>query len=99
MTLRGPLTGAARALIFVLLLGITAAVAAAQSGFFTLTGRIADEQGRDVSGVKVMLANEVRQAKYEVKTGESGRFEFDRTISRLMEMQSDDYLALGHGAS
>jgi len=28
---------------------------------------------------------------------ESGRFEFDRTISRLMEMQSADYLALGHG--
>ena len=26
-----------------------------------------------------------------------GRFEFDRTISRLMEMQSDDYLSLGHG--
>jgi cell division protein ZapE len=26
-----------------------------------------------------------------------GRFEFDRTISRLMEMQSDAYLALGHG--
>lgn len=26
-----------------------------------------------------------------------GRFEFDRTISRLMEMQSHDYLALGHG--
>lgn len=26
-----------------------------------------------------------------------GRFEFDRTISRLQEMQSADYLALGHG--
>ncbi|PLK25773.1 cell division protein ZapE [Novosphingobium sp. TH158] len=26
-----------------------------------------------------------------------GRFEFDRTISRLMEMQSADYLAKGHG--
>lgn len=26
-----------------------------------------------------------------------GRFEFDRTISRLMEMQSNDYLAIGHG--
>ena len=26
-----------------------------------------------------------------------GRFEFDRTISRLMEMQSHDYLAQGHG--
>jgi cell division protein ZapE len=28
---------------------------------------------------------------------ESGRFEFDRTISRLVEMQSADYMALGHG--
>ena len=26
-----------------------------------------------------------------------GRFEFDRTVSRLTEMQSADYLALGHG--
>jgi cell division protein ZapE len=26
-----------------------------------------------------------------------GRFEFDRTVSRLMEMRSDDYLAEGHG--
>ncbi|MDF7777688.1 cell division protein ZapE [Sphingomonas sp. AOB5] len=26
-----------------------------------------------------------------------GRFEFDRTISRLMEMRSDEYLAEGHG--
>jgi cell division protein ZapE len=28
-----------------------------------------------------------------------GRFEFDRTVSRLMEMQSEDYLTLGHGAA
>nr|WP_221214253.1 cell division protein ZapE [Sphingobium fontiphilum] len=27
-----------------------------------------------------------------------GAFEFERTVSRLMEMQSDDYLALGHGS-
>ena len=73
---RGPVNGATRALIFVLLLGMTAAIAAAQSGFFSFTGRIADEQGRDVQGVKVILANEARQAKYEVKSGADGRFEF-----------------------
>ncbi len=28
-----------------------------------------------------------------------GRFEFDRTVSRLLEMQSGEYLALGHGAN
>ena len=28
---------------------------------------------------------------------DEGRFAFDRTVSRLMEMQSRDYLALGHG--
>ncbi len=27
-----------------------------------------------------------------------GAFEFERTVSRLMEMQSSDYMALGHGA-
>ena len=27
-----------------------------------------------------------------------GSFEFERTVSRLMEMQSEAYLALGHGA-
>jgi cell division protein ZapE len=28
-----------------------------------------------------------------------GRFEFERTVSRLKEMQSAEYMALGHGES
>lgn len=45
--------------------------------------------------VKLIAAADAEPAAlYE--TGD-GRFEFERTISRLMEMQSQDYLALGHG--
>ena len=35
----------------------------------------------------------------ELYAAGDGRFEFDRTISRLMEMQSQEYLAQGHGVS
>ncbi len=42
----------------------------------------------------IVSADAVPDALYP--TGE-GRFEFDRTVSRLMEMQSEQYLALGHG--
>lgn len=43
-----------------------------------------------------MAADALPQDLYEKG---SGRFEFDRTISRLMEMQSADYLALGHATN
>jgi len=33
----------------------------------------------------------------DAKGNEGGAFEFERTVSRLMEMQSQDYLAKGHG--
>ncbi len=39
-------------------------------------------------------ANALAEDLYEAG---DGRFEFERTISRLKEMQSDDYLAEGHG--
>ena len=46
--------------------------------------------------VKLIATADAEPAElYE--TGD-GRYEFDRTISRLMEMQSAEYLALGHGA-
>ena len=36
---------------------------------------------------------------YSAGGDDEGRFAFERTVSRLMEMQSQDYLALGHGES
>ena len=35
----------------------------------------------------------------DLYTSGDGSFEFERTASRLMEMQSEEYLALGHGES
>jgi len=52
------------------------------------------------SRVKLIAAAATRpELLYDPGPGgdEDGRFEFDRTVSRLMEMQSLDYLALGHG--
>ncbi len=46
---------------------------------------------------KVKLIAAADAAPEELYEKGDGRFEFDRTVSRLMEMQSQDYLALGHG--
>jgi beta-lactamase regulating signal transducer with metallopeptidase domain len=73
---RSPLSRGARAGIFLLLFGAAAVVSAAQGGFVTFSGQIADEQSRGVPAVTVVLVNEARQAKYEVKTSPAGRFEF-----------------------
>ena len=43
------------------------------------------------------LASADAEPDHLYPTGD-GRFEFNRTVSRLMEMQSEDYLAEGHGA-
>ncbi len=47
--------------------------------------------------VKLLAAADAEPANLYVKG--DGRFEFERTISRLIEMQSDAYLALGHGSA
>jgi cell division protein ZapE len=46
---------------------------------------------------KVKLLATAAADPEELYEAGDGRFEFDRTISRLMEMQSADYMALGHG--
>lgn len=46
---------------------------------------------------KVKLLATADAAPEELYEVGDGRFEFERTVSRLMEMQSADYLALGHG--
>lgn len=46
---------------------------------------------------KVKLIAAADAAPNDLYDKGDGRFEFERTISRLMEMQSQDYLALGHG--
>jgi len=73
---RGRISGITRSVIFLLLFAVTTAIAAAQSGFATFAGTVADEQGRAVQGVTVVLVNEARQAKYELKSNADGRFEF-----------------------
>ena len=73
---RGSISGGTRAAILVVLLAVTTAVAAAQSGFVTFSGSIVDESARGVPGTTISLTNESREAKYEVKTNATGRFEF-----------------------
>ena len=46
---------------------------------------------------KVKLLASADAAPAGLYVAGDGAFEFDRTVSRLMEMQSADYLALGHG--
>jgi len=46
---------------------------------------------------KVKLLATADATPEELYAAGDGRFEFERTVSRLMEMQSADYMALGHG--
>ncbi|WP_159978236.1 MULTISPECIES: cell division protein ZapE [unclassified Novosphingobium] len=46
---------------------------------------------------KVKLIAAADTAPEDLYQAGTGRFEFERTVSRLNEMQSADYLALGHG--
>ena len=73
---RGSISARTRIVIVLSLLAATVAVAAAQSGFSTFRGSIADESTLGIPSTTVSLTNDARQAKYEVKTDALGRFEF-----------------------
>jgi cell division protein ZapE len=46
---------------------------------------------------KVKLLAAADAAPADLYSSGDGAFEFERTASRLNEMQSEDYLAAGHG--
>jgi TonB family protein len=73
---RGSLRRISRAAIFVLVLSGVAAIAAAQGRFVSFRGTVADETGRGVPDVVLTLVDESRRAKYEVRSGDDGQFEF-----------------------
>ncbi|MBH0113021.1 AFG1 family ATPase [Novosphingobium sp. YJ-S2-02] len=62
-----------------------------------------NEAARFVTLIDALYENKVKliaaadAAPEELYQAGTGRFEFERTVSRLNEMQSTDYLALGHG--
>jgi cell division protein ZapE len=64
-----------------------------------------NEAARFVTLVDALYENKVKLVATadaepeELYVEGNGRFEFERTVSRLMEMQSAEYLALGHGES
>jgi TonB family protein len=73
---RTPATRLARFMTAAALFAFTVAVAAAQTGPVTLSGSVIDQSGAPVPGASVVLINAQTQAKFEVKSDESGRFEF-----------------------
>ncbi|MCJ2177657.1 cell division protein ZapE [Novosphingobium album (ex Hu et al. 2023)] len=62
-----------------------------------------NEAARFVTLIDALYENKVKliaaadASPEELYEAGTGRFEFERTVSRLNEMQSADYLALGHG--
>jgi beta-lactamase regulating signal transducer with metallopeptidase domain len=73
---RNRISLSAQASVVVVLLSLTAAIAAAQNAFATFSGSVVDEQGQGIPDVSLVLTDAQRQAKYEVKSNSVGAFEF-----------------------
>jgi TonB family protein len=73
---RSPLTPSARFVIIVGIFAVAAAIASAQGAFATFSGSVFDPLNGTVPGVRLILTNAENQSKYEVRSDQSGRFEF-----------------------
>jgi len=74
---RHPLTRFARIATAIVLLAVTIPIAGfAQSTFFTLSGSVTDQSNAFLPGVRLVLTDSQKQAKHEVRSDRTGRFEF-----------------------
>jgi beta-lactamase regulating signal transducer with metallopeptidase domain len=74
---RRPLSSRASSTALVAMLAATLGVAAiAAQSFVSLSGTIVDPSQGLLPGVKLILVNEQSQAKYEIQTDRTGRYEF-----------------------
>jgi TonB family protein len=76
---RRPVPRVASVTTALLLLTITASIAGLQGSsqsFSTLAGTVFDPQGRFLTGATLTLSNERTESTYQVRSGETGQFEF-----------------------
>jgi hypothetical protein len=74
---RRPITPLGRAAIAVAVVGVAIPIAAlAQASFSTFSGSVLDPMNGLLPKTTLLLTNAKTQAKYEVRSDESGRFEF-----------------------
>ena len=77
---RDPLTRSASIAAALVLAVVTVVVAgfgvSAQGQFATVSGSVADQNGRPIKDVRLVLSNAVAQTKNEVKSDASGHYEF-----------------------
>jgi TonB family protein len=73
---RRPVSRRAYAVTTLAMLAVTISIASAQSSFSTLTGSIVDPSNGVLPGVTLVLTNVQSEAKYEVRSDRTGRYEF-----------------------
>jgi TonB family protein len=73
---RAPLTRSVRFVTLAALFAVAAAIASAQGAFGTFSGAVLDPMNRTLPNVTLVLTNVQTNAKHEVRSDSTGRFEF-----------------------